>query len=236
MKKQFIAKLLVLAMVLALVPTAAFAKQSSTSTDSDNPYAGMVKVTGKPANGNYFYDCKNSSYYYYIEDTTPSAPATSEAPAASEKPAIPEVLDTVEEIKDDQVEATDEGTTVTIKATVTEGVASVSVTAAAIESLAEQVKGDTLTLNIEAAGATQVAVTLPGAALVAMAEKSGVDVVMQSSVATITIPNDAMTSVLKNADSIAMSAGIDASGKYAIAVMADGKPVTKDIKGLVVKF
>lgn len=232
MKKQFIAKLLVLAMVLALVPTAAFATT-------------WTKRPGKGDGTNqYYWDAKNNLYYYYTEDvaTTPAAPAAPAEPAkpsepsTTTEPAIPEVTETVEEFKADQVKATDEGTTVTITATVKDGVASVGVTAAAIESLAEQVKGTTLTLDISAEGATKVAVTLPGKALVAMAQKTGVDVVMKSSIATITLPNTALTSILKDATDIAMSAGIDANGAYAISVVADGKAVTNQIKGLVVEF
>lgn len=243
MKKQLIAKLVVLCLALAMLPTAAFA--AAMVPYHGTLYEGANGVYGKVGgkNVNLFY---RDGAYYYNNDTNSSigtstgssstgTGSTDTSTDTSVDVEVPDVIDTVEEIKADQVEVTEEGTTVTLKATVENGVASVAVTEAAVESLAEQVKGSTLTIVVEAEDATKVAVSLPGKALAALAEKTGADLVVESPVATITIPNAAMVSQLKDVTTVAVMAEAN-EGVYVIAVMADGKAINENIDGLTVKF
>lgn len=126
-------------------------------------------------------------------------------------------------------EITVEGDKATLEVEVVDGVAYAVVTE---EALDVEVEGDTLTLVVKADGANKVYVDLPGAALV----KLGKAVTMESDIATITVPATAMTGVLKDAKTVTIAAAVSESGSYTIAVMADGKAVTKDIKGLSVVF
>lgn len=243
MKKKLIAKLLVLGLILAMLPTAAFASNKTKVIDAD-------KVVYN--NGVYWYgghkvvwNEQNQNYYYASEDTASdvgggsagggsSSSTDANTSTSTDKTEVPTVIDTIDEIKVEQVVVTAEGTTVTIKATVKDGVASVALTEAALESLAEQVEGSTLILVIDAESATKVAVSLPGKALAALAEKTGVDLVLKTPVATITIPNAALIG-LKDAATVAIVAEVN-EGAFVIAVMADGKAINDKIEGLVVKF
>ena len=62
------------------------------------------------------------------------------------------------------------------------------------------------------------------------------NVVVQSPIATITIPSSALTSTLKDATTVTVGAQVTESGVIAISVLANNKAVTKDIKGLVIEF
>ena len=229
MKKQFIAKLLVLGLALAMLPTVAFA-------------ARRVETTNPPDNS-WSWDASKNVYYKFVDDTNDNVGGGSTTPAPA--PSTPagevektEVIDAIETIEADQVTVAEDGAvTVAIEATVKDGVASVELTDTAVESLAEQVKeGAAITLKVEAKDAGKVAVTLPAKTLTAVAEKTGADLTVESGVATITIPNAALATVFANAASVEVSAEISDNGVIAIAVLADSKAVTKDIKGLVVKF
>ncbi len=216
MKKNLIAKLVVLGLVLTMLPTVAFAAQN--------------RVDGIPSDKNtpYYYDEDAKVYYYYTEDTTPPVPPASGSSTPS-TPAAEDVTKLPDEPTTEITKITVEGDKAELEVKVVEGVAYATVTE---EALNVEVKGDTLTLTVKAEGAKKVYVDLPGAALA----KLGKAVTMESDVATITIPSSAMTGALKDAKTVTLAAAVSDSGAYSIAVMADGKAVTKDIKGLVVKF
>lgn len=240
MKKKLIAKLLVLGLILAMLPTAAFASNKTKVINPDK----VVYNNGVYWYGGHQVGWDGENYYYDSEDTddnvgiggSPSAggSTSTDTPSTPAETEVPAVIDTIDEIKVEQVVVTAEGTTVTIKATVKDGVASVALTEAALEGLAEQVEGSTLILVIDAENATKVAVSLPGKALAALAEKTGVDLVLKTPVATITIPNAALIG-LKDATTVAIVAEVN-EGVFVIAVMADGKAINDKIEGLVVKF
>lgn len=170
------------------------------------------------------YDEATGTYYYYVTDDTngyvggnPSTPAGVDVTTLPDEPTT------------EITEITVEGDKATLDVAVVDGVAYAVVTE---EALDVEVEGDTLTLVVKADGADKVYVDLPGAALA----KLGKAVTMESDIATITIPATAMTGALKDAKTVTIAAAVSESGSYTIAVMADGKAVTKDVKGLVVAF
>lgn len=183
MKKQLIAKLLVLAMVLAMVPA-------------------TVLAAGAGSNTNY-------GYYSVAVDTTTVAVNASDI--------------------------TVEGGEATVEAKVVNGTANVTLNAAAIEKLFEDVEGDTVVLKIEAKGATTINTSLSGKALAAAAEKSDKAFsVSLGEVATITIPNEALATVFKDMGNVKISAS--ASGtNVGFSIQTSGKAI-KGIKGLKVEF
>lgn len=212
MKKQFIAKLLVLGLALAMLPTVAFAKRVESQTGGNG----------------WSWDASNNVYYKLVDDTNDnvgggSTTSTPSTPDAEDVTTLPEEPTT------EITEITVEGDKAVLEVAVVDGVAYAAVTE---EALAVEVGGDTLTLTVKADGADKVFVDLPGAALA----KLGKTVTMESDIATITIPANAMTGALKDAKTVTIAAAVSDSGAYSIAVLADSKAVTKDIKGLVVKF
>lgn len=161
--------------------------------------------------------------YHESNDTNSNIGGKPSTPAAEDITTLPDKPTT------EITEITVEGDKAILEVRVVDGVAYAVVTE---EALDVEVKGDTLTLVVKADGADKVYVDLPGAALV----KLGKAVTMESDIATITIPATAMTGALKDAKTVTIAAAVSESGSYAIAVMADGKAVTKDIKGLSVVF
>lgn len=140
MRKQFIAKLLALGLVLAMLPTAALAR----------------KVDGKPGNSNnYYFDAENNAYYYYTDDVT-FIPPVSGSSAEEEKP--------VEEVK---YTITD-GVVVLDVEVSADGVATAALTADQLNAIIDQLEpGAPLAIEVPA-DATAVELTLPGSVLAKM--------------------------------------------------------------------
>lgn len=177
MNKKFIAKLLVLAMMVAMVPAVVV----SASADS---------------NGNY-------GYYSVSVDTT---------------------VRVNEPISSDG----------TIEVKVVGGTASVTLGTKAVESLADLAKNGEIVLEIKADGANKVDVSIPAKALATVAEKTGADLTIKSDVATVTIPNEALTTELGNSGNLSIS--VQATGSSVnFSIQASGKAL-KNIKGLKVEF
>lgn len=211
MKKQFISKLLVLAMILAMVP-ATFLAVSAADVDSG------VDTT-----------CPDDTC---PDDTCPddTCPGGSTNTPADTTPVAPAPIETTVdatdvEVKDDEL---------VIEAEVVNGTANVVLTDKAVEALTEQVEGDELVLKVEAEGATKVNVSISGKALAAMGEKTSAALTIQSPIVTITIPNEALATVFGDVGNVRISA--QASG-YSIGftIQAGGKAL-KNIKGLQVTF
>ncbi len=228
MKKQFIAKLLVLGLILAMLPTAAFAatvKYTGTRYEGANGLYGIAN--GKKVN---LFE-RNGTYYYFTEDTDSSAGGSATTPVKVDEVKPPEVLNTVDVVEREQVEIAEDGNlTVKLPTKVEDGVAYVALTENAVNNL--QVEGEALILVIDSKDATVAYLDMPVKALT----KLNVNVVVQSPIATITIPSGALTTTLKDASTVTVGAQVTESGVIAISVLADGKAVTKDIKGLVVSF
>lgn len=192
MKKQFIAKLLVLAMVLALAPAAALTAGAAGSTDACN--------TGCNTGGS------------SVADTIVVAATTT--------------------VNADDIAIEDN--TATVEAKVVGGTATVTVTEKAVENLFKQAAG-TVVLKIEAKGATKVDVSFPAKALTSAGEKSGAALSVQlGDVATITVPNEGLTSVFGQSGTVKISAQ-NSGASIGFSIQAGGRAL-KNIKGLKVEF
>ncbi len=155
----------------------------------------------------------NNNYYYnFYEDTTAN--------------------DTKVEDEDITLEAGE----AVISAKVINGIANVSMTEKAMDSIIEQLKeGEVLVLKISAKGASTVNFSVPAKSLVAVAEKTGEGLVIESDLAVITLPNEALKTQFKDATTVSFKAEVSIMGAYSVTIRADGKAV-KDIKGLEVVF
>lgn len=178
MKKQFIAKLLVLALVLSMVPATILAANASTAPN-------------------------NGGYYDVYEDTTVRV----NEPVAE---------------------------TGVIEAKVVAGTAIVTLNAKAVESLADLAKDGVIVLEIKDEGATRTEISYDAAALIKVAEDTGADLTIKSSVATITIPNEVMTNEFTNIGSVKVSVQ-NTGSSVGFSIQASGKAL-KNIKGLKVEF
>lgn len=181
MKKKFIAKLLVLALVLSLVPATILAASAAAGTTTAN----------------------DGGYYDVYEDTTVRV-----------NEAVPE--------------------TGVIEAKVVAGVATVTLNAKAVESLADLAKDGEIALEIKAEGATKVEAYLDSAALIKVAEETSADLTIKSSVATITIPNAVLTNEFSGIGSVKVSVQ-NTGSSVGFSIQASGKAL-KNIKGLKVEF
>lgn len=180
MKKQFIAKLLALALVLSMVP------------------AGILAASATAAGTN-----NNYGYYVVYEDT-------------SVRVSEPVAADGV------------------IEAKVVAGTAIVTLNSTAVESLADLAQGGEIALEIKSEGATKVEVNLAAQALIGVAEETGADLTIKSSVATITIPNEVLVNEFTGIGSVKVS--VQATGSsVGFSIQASGKAL-KNIKGLTVEF
>lgn len=247
MKKNFIAKLLVLGLVLTMLPVAAFAESKPYApgpegtaenkvywTQAGNPYGiqGDTRV-------DLFFNKNNNTYYFNSDDTKFTITLPSNDTKTPETPAdttVPPVTVTIDAITDDMVEATETATIVTVKVTAKNGVASAALSEAAQESLiAKLQEGKALTLKADVEGdATKVAYTLSGSLLATVAEKTGADMSLDLTVATVTIPSAALAK-LGDYENVAVVAD-KTEGAYVVAIMADGKAINEKVEGLVVKF
>lgn len=202
MKKQFIAKLVTLGLVLAMLPTAAFA----------------AKVAGKPSDGTpYYWDAENKTYYYFMEDTA-VAPDVDPEPAPSEGTEPAPVVETVEaEVAED-------------------GSAAVEVSAAVIESLIAKADEDTgvVVLSVAAEDATKVSVAVPAELLVKLAAETGADLTVESAVASVTLSNEALSTLFEGVETVEIVAEAKADGTIEVAVLADGEAVEEIPGGLTV--
>ena len=210
MKKQLIAKLLVLGMVLAMLPTAALAS-ANTATDASN--------------NTYVYD-----FGFIFDDYTFSG---AETPAEPEKPAEPE---TPAETTPVETETNADGqvvATVTVEAEVKGNTATVAVTAEAAADLVSKLvdsKADVLVLPVAAESATKAVVSVPAAALAEMAARTDAALTVESTVANVTISNEALAAIVEGAETVEISAEAKENGTVSIALLADGKAV-EDIPG-----
>lgn len=247
MKKTFIAKLLVLGLVLTMLPMAAFAKEQKFEgqIDGDKPYftdAGKPYGIKDDTRVDIFWNAAKNAYYYNSDDTSfsftvpSSEPATPDTPDTPDEGTAPAATTTIDAITDNMVEATETATIVTVKVTAKNGVASAALSEAAQESLiAKLQEGKALTLKADVEGdATKVAYTLPGSLLATVAEKTGADMSLDLTVATVTIPSAALAK-LGDYENVAVVAE-KTEGAYVVAIMADGKAINEKVEGLVVKF
>lgn len=121
-----------------------------------------------------------------------------------------------------------------IEAKVVAGTAIVTLNSTAVESLADLAQGGEIALEIKDEGATKLEVNLDSAALIKVAEETGADLTIKSSVATITIPNEVLVNEFTGIGSVKVS--VQATGSsVGFSIQASGKAL-KNIKGLKVEF
>lgn len=120
-----------------------------------------------------------------------------------------------------------------IEAKVVNGTAKVSLSEKAVESLADLAEGNKIVLEIKTEGATKIDVSFSAKALAAVATETGADLTIKSEVATITIPNEALSSELGNGTLRVSAQAYTYSVGFTI--QTNGKAL-KNIKGLQVTF
>lgn len=209
MNKKFIAKLLALVLVLSMVPASILIANASTASNNGcNQGCNQGCTGGSGSTGD-------------TRPVQPSRPSSSSTPVNSTT----------------NVSASDitvKGDEATITAKVVNGAANVVLSDNAVATLAEKTTGDELVVKIDAANATSVAVSLSAKALTAMGKKSGAALTIESPIVTITIPNEALTTVFGDTGTVKISAS--ASGtSVGFSIQLSGKPLSA-IKGLQVTF
>lgn len=198
MKKQFIAKLLALGLVLTMLPVTAFAARHTSST-KDDPNAKWDPV--------------NKVYYWYTSDAAPSAGGAGAGTAP---------MATANSISADG----------SVEVAVVNGNANAALTDTAIKQMVEQVKDGKMVLEIKATGAGKVRVTLPIQYLAEAAKETGADLVIETPLGTITIPNKVLTRNFTNGRFLDVS--VQKTGKEVTVSIKVGGTELKDAKG--VKF
>lgn len=217
MKKQFLAKLLVLGMVLAMLPVAAFAADNTSNAvatdNNDYPYGGII-----------FDD-----YYFTVPDAGEDTSKTEE-PTEPEKPAETEAPAEVTTNADGKTVAT-----AAVEAEVTGTTATVAVSAETVSSLVSQLvesKADVLVLPVAAESATKAVVSVPAAALAEVAAQTNAAVTVESAVASVTISNEAIAAIVEGAETVEITAEANEDGTVTIALLADGVAVENIPGGL----
>ena len=210
MKKQMLAKLVVLGMVAAMLPIAAIAADKETTEETKceltcTPVDMPVTPPERP---------EASSSSSSLPESTPSTTVTVQTTTNADGKVVASA----------PVTATMSGTTATVTRS-----------ADALASLAAQAaNSDVIVLEVAASSsATEVVLNVPAAALVDLATKTGADLVVSSSVANITLSNADLLAIAGSATNVQVSAKV-VDGKIQILVAADGKAVTDIPGGLVV--
>ena len=208
MKKQMLAKLVVLGMVAAMLPIAAIAADTEVNEETK---------------------CELNCAVDNVDNDRGDRPAagSSSLPEASTSTTVTVQTTTNAEgkvVASAPVTATMSGTTATV-----------TMSADALASLAAQsANSDIIVLEVAASSsATEVVLNVPAAALVDLATKTGTDLVVSSSVANITLSNADLLAIAGSATNVQVSAKV-VDGKIQILVAADGKAVTDIPGGLVV--
>lgn len=199
MKKQMLAKLVVLGMVAAMLPISALAAE--TDRNDDAYYNIAADITARPDRP------ESDSESKPVAETTESTTAAVKVETTT--------------TSDGKVAAT-----VAVTAQTSGSTATATMTAEAVASLATQAAdSDVVVLNVSASSsATEVVAELPAAALADLASNTGADLTVASPVANITISNSDLAAVVEGATNVQISAKND-GGVITVSVLADGQPV-----------
>lgn len=217
MKKQFIAKLLVLAMILAMVPATLLAASAAGDTDPCNTgcqgqqVPDDTKPSQKPDDDN----TKPIELPAVVAGIT----ASTDTSKTEEKPTT-----TVDKLPENGA----------VEAEVVNGVASVGLSAEAVKSLANLAKDGEIVLEIKAVGAGKVSVTFPAEALTALAKETGAALTIKSNVATITIPNDVLSGQMGTVGNVKITVE-STSSNVGFDIEVDGEKLD-GLKGVKVEF
>lgn len=209
MKKKLIAKLLVLAMVLSIVPIA-FAADGDTPTEGSGSNAAEEQNTPKTPD----------NPYYTVKLDSSVNTGNNAGDITTTNSSNTNVGDNGETNINVDVDS--------------KGNANVNVSEDIINSMAEQTTGDEMVITIKSVGATKVDTALPGKALASAAEKNGASLTLATSVATITIPNEAIVSQFKDVGTVKITAQATGSS-VGFSIAASGRAL-QAIQGLKVEF
>lgn len=207
MKKQFIAKLLVLVMLLSMVPATVL----TASAAGDNVGSG----SSGGGDNEIYRNKEHNEIYGAVKDTK-----------VAELPSSSGIVIDKATTSADMIEVTDGE--VVVNATVVDGTAKVKLTLGAVKKLANAVEDGVITLTIDDEGASKLVVSLPAKALTALAKATGADLTIQSSVATISVSNALMAEV-GTAGTVQIKAEAATSGVTA-TIVVNGKEL-KDVEG-----
>lgn len=180
MKKQFIAKLLVLVMVLAMVPVAVLAADAGSNSNVSVPSTDAS--TNDPYNNPY-----GGDDIVPVFPVVPSAPAESDSKTDTGKSdtpveTAPEVVETIDDVKTET--NADGQTVVTATIEVKDATAPVEVSEKAVDALVSQAQeGDVVAI---VAGTTGT-VSAPASKLADLIEKTGNPVSPGNSVAAVAV-------------------------------------------------
>lgn len=213
MKKQLLAKLLVLGLVAAMLPIAAIAADEGTKDE--------VKCE---------VECGGTNTDDTTPDERPDRPEMGGSSSTGTETSTPSAV-TVQTTTNasGQVVAT-----TTVTATVSGSTATVTLSADMVASLISQAaNSDVIVLDVAASSATEVVLNVPAASLVELATQTGADLTVTSAVANITLSNADLLAIAGNATNVQISAKV-VDGKIQILVAADGQAVTNIPGGLVV--
>lgn len=215
MKKQFIAKLLVLVMVLAMVPVAAMAADMGVIANG-----GVSTVAAGDSSYNNPYEVDDSTTEPATPDTPTAKPST---PAVSEEE--PEVVETIDDVKTETNAAGETVVTATIE--VKDATAPVEVSEKAVDTLISQAKeGEVVSIVAKTSGA----VSAPAAKLTALVEKTGKPVEVGNSVAAAKV-NKALLNLAGGAE-LKIAPVKNANGTISIPVTAGSKTIApEDVPG-----
>ena len=245
MKKQTIAKLLALAMALAMLPATALAvtaEKDKLLWDATNNVYYVVDDAGN----RYDVTANPDGTYTYEPDTKPDPEPDPEpvppvvdddpvvddtpaepAPSTPAKPAEPEpvVVETIDDVKTETNEQGQTVVTATIK--VEDATAPVEVSEAAVEAIVSQAKeGDVVVLVAETTGA----VTAPAAQLAKLIETTGNPVSLGNSVAAVAV--NATLAELAGGAEVKVEPVKNEDGTISVPVTAGGKTIApEDVPG-----
>lgn len=223
MKKQLIAKLLVLVMALSMVPVAALA------IDGGGAVNGNAAVSTTPYN--------NPDDPYNNPDTPDPTPTPDPDPTPTPDPVPddsntttapsapagtdPVVIDSIEDVKTETNEAGQTVVTATIE--VADATAPVAVSEAAVDALVEQAQeGDVVAIVAPTTGA----VSAPATKLAELIEKTGNAVSMGNNVAAVAV-NKALINLAGNAE-VKVEPVQNADGTISVPVTAGGKEIAPE--------
>jgi len=164
------------------------------------------------------------------EDSNIDSGTVSVLPDTTVTPSAPAVTETKVDAAD--IAIADGSASIEVK--VVNGTASVALNDKAVESLADLAKGGEIVLEIKAEGASKLNASFPAKALTALAQETGADLTIQSSVATISIPNEVLSNELGTSGNVKISAQSTASS-VGFTIQVSGKAL-KGIKGVQVTF
>lgn len=213
MKKQFIAKLLVLVMVLALVPVAALAADVGVNGNDgiavaadDSTYNNPYATTPDPE--------PDESI-----PTTPSTPSTPSTPAVSEEKPVE--IETIDDVK---TETNAEGqTVVTATIEVKDATAPVEVSEKAVDALISEAKaGEVVSIVAKTSGT----VSAPAAKLAALVEKTGNSVSVGNSTAAAKV-NKALLDLAGSAE-LKIAPVKNSDGTISIPITAGAKTIAPE--------